>query len=87
MSYLVASGSVVLKGKEPVLIPVPQVEPGFVRVVRAVDKPLEGTLVYSEIQPGVGFTVCSTSEKDVGTVVYIQVYDETDFKPRPPSPE
>jgi hypothetical protein len=84
MSYLVASGSVVLNGPHPVPISVPAIEVGFIRVARGVDRPMEGTLVYSEIQPGIGFSVSSTSPKDKGVIVYIQVYDETDFKPRNP---
>ena len=83
MSYLVASGSVVLNGRELVQLYVPQIENGFIRVVRGVSAPLEGTIVFNEINPGSGFGISSTSHKDVGQVVHIQVYDETTMKLRP----
>jgi len=83
MSYLVASGSVVLNGRELVQLRVPQIEHNFIRVVRGVSAPLEGTIVFNEITPGSGFGISSTSHKDVGQVVHIQVYDETTMKLRP----
>ena len=83
MSYLVASGSVVLNGRELVQLRVPQIEHNFIRVVRGVSGPLEGTIVFNEITPGSGFGISSTSPKDVGQVLHIQVYDETTKKLRP----
>ena len=83
MSYLVASGSVVLNGKNLVQLYVPQMDHRFIRVVRGVSGPMEGTIVFNEITPGSGFGISSTSEKDIGQIVYIQVYDETTMKLRP----
>ena len=83
MSYLVASGSVVLNGKNLVQLHVPQIENGFVRVVRGVSRPMEGTIVFNEITPGSGFGISSTSDKDIGQIGHIQVYDETTMKLRP----
>jgi hypothetical protein len=83
MSYLVASGSVVLNGKNLVQLQVPQIDHRFIRVVRGVSGPMEGTIVFNEIISGSGFGISSTSEKDIGQIVHIQVYDETTMKLRP----
>ena len=83
MSYLFASGSVVLNGKNLVQLCVPQIDHRYIRVIRGVSGPMEGTIVFNEITPGTGFGISSTSEKDIGQIVHIQVYDETTMKLRP----
>ena len=83
MSYLIASGSIQLNGINLVQIKVPEIQSEFIRVIRALSSPIEGTIVFNEITPGIGFGISSTSSKDVGQIVYIEVYDETTMKLRP----
>ena len=52
MSYLIASGSIQLNGINLVQIKVPEIQSEFIRVIRALSSPIEGTIgqiVYIEV--------------------------------------
>lgn len=72
MSVLV-TGGIELNGTERVEIPVPAITGDNKILLKSVSAAMKGIVVVSEITPGVGFGLSSTSADDVGMTVYFDV--------------
>lgn len=72
MSVLV-TGGIELNGTERVEIPVPAITGDSKILLKSVSTAMKGIVVVSEITPGVGFGLSSTSADDVGMTVYFDV--------------
>lgn len=74
MLVLVSSG-IELNGLMRVSIPVPSIQASSRLVLKGCSAALSGTLIVSEIIPGVGVGLSSTSPSDVGQTVYFDVVE------------
>jgi hypothetical protein len=75
MSGVAVTGSVPLKGTSRVEITSAKITAGCTVSLKGASGPLKGTIVVSEITPGVGFGLSSTSTEDVGTIIYFDVME------------
>ena len=71
----VLSGSVPLRGTSRVEISSDKVTATCRVSLKGASGPLKGTIVVSEITPGVGFGLSSTSPQDVGVILYFDVVE------------
>jgi hypothetical protein len=67
------SGSIPLNGIMRVEVTSDKITATCRVVIKGASGPLNGTIVISEMTPGVGFGLSSTDNKDVGVVVYFDV--------------
>ena len=74
MLVLVSSG-IELNGLMRVSIPCPSILASSRLVLKGVSASLAGTLIVSEIVPGVGIGLSSTSPTDVGQTVYFDIVE------------
>jgi hypothetical protein len=72
---VVVSGSVELNGTTRVEITSDLVTSTCRVYLKGSSGPLEGTIVISEITPGVGFGLSSTSEKDINVILYFDILE------------
>ena len=72
---VVLSGSVPLQGTTRVEITSDKVTALCRVVLKGSSGPLQGTIVISEITPGAGFGLSSTSTADVGVILYFDVVE------------
>jgi hypothetical protein len=70
----VLSGSVPLQGTSRVEITSDKVTATCRVVIKGASGPLKGSIVISEITPGVGFGLSSTAA-DVGVIIYFDVVE------------
>jgi hypothetical protein len=75
MSTVLLSGSVPLQGTSRVEITSDKVTATCRVSLKGASGPLKGTIVVSEITPGTGFGLSSTSALDVGTILYFDVVE------------
>ena len=75
MSSVVLSGSVPLQGTSRVDITSDKVTATCRVSLKGASGPLKGTIVISEMTPGTGFGLSSTSAQDVGVIVYFDVVE------------
>ena len=73
---LVIDGSVELKGTERVAIRSDRITLTCRVVVKSCTVQLVGQLIISELTPGVGFGLSSTSPEDVKRIVYFDVVED-----------
>ena len=71
----VLSGSVPMKGKARVEISSDKVTATSRVLIKGASGPVKGSIVISEITPGIGFGLSSTSEEDMGVIVYFDVVE------------
>jgi len=72
---VVISGSVELNGTTRVEITSDLVTSTSRVSLKGSSGPLEGTIVISEITPGVGFGLSSTDPADTGVIVYFDILE------------
>jgi len=72
---VVVSGSIELNGVLRVEITSDLVTATSRVFIKGSSGPLEGTIIISEITPGKGFGLSSTSEKDVNVILYFDVLE------------
>jgi hypothetical protein len=75
MSTVLLSGSVPLQGTSRVEITSDKVTATCRVSLKGASGPLKGTIVISEITPGTGFGLSSTSALDVGVILYFDVVE------------
>lgn len=75
MSGVVLTGSIPLQGTSRVEVTSTNVTAGCTVSLKGASGPLKGTIVISEITPGVGFGLSSTSTADMGTIIYFDVME------------
>ena len=75
MSSVVLSGSVPLQGTSRVEVTSDKVTAACRVLLKGASGPLKGTIVVSEITPGAGFGLSSTSPQDVGVILYFDVVE------------
>lgn len=75
MSTVLVSGSVPLQGTSRVEITSDKVTAGSRVSLKGASGPLKGTIVVSEMTPGAGFGLSSTSAQDVGVIIYFDVVE------------
>lgn len=75
MSSVVLSGSVPLQGTSRVEVTSDKVTAACRVTLKGASGPLKGTIVISEMTPGTGFGLSSTSAQDVGVIVYFDVVE------------
>jgi len=73
---IVIDGSIELKGTERVAIRSDRITATCRVVVKSCTVQLVGQLVISELTPGVGFGLSSTSPEDVKRIVYFDVVED-----------
>ena len=71
---VLVSGSIELKGTERVTVTVPAITLDHKVFLKMVSAAMKGVVVISEITPGEGFGLSSSSPDDVGMIVYFDVY-------------
>jgi len=69
------SGGVELNGLLRVSISVPSILSTCQLVLKGVSSSLKGTIIVSEIIPGVGIGISSTSPDDIGQTVYFDIVE------------
>ena len=72
---IVCQGSVPLNGTARVSIPCDRITESSRVIIRGTSRPLEGTIVISEMIAGVGFGFSSTSAKDMEVLVYFEAVE------------
>lgn len=75
MSTVVLSGSVPLQGTSRVEVTSDKLTATCRVTLKGASGPLKGTIVVSEITPGTGFGLSSTSPQDVGVILYFDVVE------------
>jgi len=75
MSTVVLSGSVPLQGTSRVEVTSDKVTATCRVLLKGASGPLKGTIVISEMTPGTGFGLSSTSALDVGVIIYFDVVE------------
>jgi len=75
MSSVVLTGSIPLQGTSRVEVTSENVTAGCRVTLKGASGPLKGTIVISEITPGTGFGLSSTSALDVGVIIYFDVVE------------
>ena len=75
MSSVLLSGSVPLQGTSRVEVTSDKVTATCRVTLKGASGPLKGTIVVSEITPGTGFGLSSTSPLDVGTILDFDVVE------------
>jgi len=75
MSTVVLSGSVPLQGTSRVEVTSDKVTATCRVSLKGASGPLKGTIVISEMTPGTGFGLSSTSALDVGVIIYFDVVE------------
>ena len=68
------SGSIALNGTNRCQVSIPAITPEHKVFLKMVSSAIKGVVVVSEITPGEGFGLSSTSSDDVGMLVYFDVY-------------
>jgi hypothetical protein len=71
----VLSGSVPLRGTSRVEISSDKITTICRVLIKGSSGPVKGSVVISEMTPGVGFGLSSTSAEDVGVIVYFEVVE------------
>jgi hypothetical protein len=71
----VLSGSVPLRGTSRVEISSDKITTTCRVLIKGASGPVKGSVVISEMTPGVGFGLSSTSAEDVGVIVYFEVVE------------
>ena len=71
----VLSGSVPLRGISRVEISSDKITTICRVLIKGSSGPVKGSVVISEMTPGVGFGLSSTSAEDVGVIVYFEVVE------------
>lgn len=71
----VLSGSVPLRGTSRVEISSDKVTATCRVLIKGASGPVKGSVVVSEMTPGIGFGLSSTSSEDVGVIVYFEVVE------------
>lgn len=71
----VLSGSVPLRGTSRVEISSDKVTATCRVLIKGASGPVKGSVVVSEMTPGIGFGLSSTSALDVGVIVYFEVVE------------
>ena len=71
---VLVSGSVELNGTERMNVTVPAITADHKVFLKMVSSAMKGVVVISEITPGEGFGLSSSSPDDVGMIVYFDVY-------------
>lgn len=71
---ILVSGSIELNGKTRAQVTVPEITIAHKVFLKMVSSAMKGTVVLSEITPGEGFGLASTSSDDIGMIVYFDVY-------------
>ncbi len=74
---VVVSGSVELNGPTRVEITSDLVTVTSRVFIKGSSGPIKGTVVISEMTPGVGFGLSSTAPEDVGVIIYFDVTDDS----------
>ena len=69
------SSGIELNGLLRVSIPVPEIQATSRIVLKGVSGELKGTIIVSEIVPGVGIGISSTSPEDIGQTVYFSIVE------------
>ena len=72
---VVVSGSIELNGPTRVEITSDLVTASSRVFIKGSSGPIKGTIVISEMSPGVGFGLSSTDPADTGVIVYFDVLD------------
>ena len=75
MSTVLVSGSVPLQGTSRVEITSDKVTATCRVSLKGASGPLKGTIDISEVTPGAGFGLSSTSALDVGVIIYFDVVE------------
>ena len=73
---IVIDGSIELKGTERVAIRSDRITATCRVVVKSCTVQLVGQLIISEMTPGVGFGLSSSSPEDVNCIVYFDVVED-----------
>ena len=73
---VVIDGSVELRGTERVAIRSDRITATCSVVIKSCTVQLVGQLIISELTPGVGFGLSSTSPEDVKRIVYFDVVED-----------
>jgi hypothetical protein len=71
----VLSGSVPLRGTSRVEVTSDKVTATCRVLIKGSSGPVKGSVVISEMTPGVGFGLSSTSALDVGVILYFDVVE------------
>lgn len=71
---VLVSGSIELNGQERMHVTIPAITADHRVFLKMVAAAMKGIVVVSEITPGEGFGLSSTSSDDVGMIVYFDVY-------------
>ena len=71
---VLVSGSIALNGIERANVSVPAITADHKVFLKMVSGAMKGVVVVSEVTPGEGFGLSSTSSEDVGMLVYFDVY-------------
>jgi len=71
---VLVSGSIALNGTQRAEVTVPAITVNHKVFLKMVSAAMKGVVVVSEITPGEGFGLSSTSPDDVGMIVYFDVY-------------
>ena len=69
------SGSISLNGIERVEVISDKITATCRVLLKGASGPLSGSIVISEMTPGIGFGLSSTDPKDVGVIIYFNVID------------
>jgi hypothetical protein len=72
---LLLSGSIPLNGCQRAEVTSPLVTATSRVSLKGASAPINGTIVISEMTPGVGFALSSTSADDVNIIIYFDVLD------------
>ena len=70
---ILVRGGIELNGTARVTVTVPEITLTARIRLQSVSGPMNGTIVVSEITPGVGFSLASTSDQDKGQTVMFDV--------------
>jgi hypothetical protein len=73
---VLVSGSIDLNGTDRRNVTIPDITANHKIFIKIVSSAMKGMLVVSEITPGEGFGLSSSSPDDVGMIVYFNVYSE-----------
>jgi hypothetical protein len=71
---VLVSGSIELNGQQRMNVRVPAITVNHNVFLKMVSSTMKGIVVVSEITPGEGFGLSSSSPDDIGMIVYFDVY-------------
>jgi hypothetical protein len=71
---ILVTGSIMLNGTERQNVTVPEITLNHKVFLKMVSSAMKGIVIVSEITPGEGFGLSSSSSDDVGMIVYFDVY-------------